>query len=100
MLDVLQKLEGIGRCSNEICDIGLLTKLHVHLCHFYLYNSMATLFLSYHNIYIGFLGMVHKYDGHDKASIRTSNIKNEHGGHGLLYGFHGGLGLLCYLFAL
>jgi hypothetical protein len=53
VLDVLQKLEEVPRCSNEIHDIGLLIRLHVNLCHFYLYNSMATSFLSYHNTFIG-----------------------------------------------
>ncbi len=53
VLDVLQKLEEVPRCFNEICDFALLTRLHVNLCHFYLWNSMATLFFSYHNIFIG-----------------------------------------------
>jgi len=50
VLDVFQKLEEVPRCFNEICDIDLLIRLHVNLCHFYLWNSMATLFFNYHNI--------------------------------------------------
>jgi hypothetical protein len=41
------------KSQGVLMKFGLLTRLHVNLCHFYLQNSMATLFLSYHNIFIG-----------------------------------------------